>query len=59
MIIATVDTAPAALIAFGHSDVMILLPTPLRVALTPATAAVGTGAYRGWWWFYSPHNEEA
>jgi hypothetical protein len=26
---------------------------------TPAIVAAETGAYRGWWWFYTPHNEEA
>jgi hypothetical protein len=26
---------------------------------SPAIAAPGTGAYRGWWWFALPHKEEA
>jgi hypothetical protein len=38
---------------------MILLSASASASFTPAIAAVGTGAYRGWWWFYSPHNEEA
>jgi hypothetical protein len=37
---------------------MLHLSAPTVVAFTPALA-VGTGAYRGWWWFYSPHKEEA
>jgi hypothetical protein len=38
---------------------MILLSASTVGYVTPAIGAAGTGAYRGWWWFYSPHNEEA
>lgn len=37
---------------------MIVFSVTAVVSVTPAVA-VGTGAYGAWWWFYSPHKEEA
>jgi hypothetical protein len=31
----------------------------LAASICAPLVAVETGAYRGWWWFYSPHKEEA
>ena len=39
---------------------MTLFSAPHVAASTPGLNAAGeTGAYRGWWWFYTPHKEEA
>jgi hypothetical protein len=39
---------------------MTLFSVSRLATCTPAASAgVGTGAYRGWWWFYSPPTEEA
>ncbi len=44
---------------FSVVDVQFYTLCGNGVKFNVARGEHGTGAYRGWWWFYTPHKEEA